>query len=161
MNDYRTIPLTHGQVAIVDAGDYEMLSLHKWKATRSRRGFYATRQVYVEKKYHTISMHRQILGLGEKDKRQGDHANHDTLDNRRSNLRIATASQNQCNRHRPRNNSSGFKGVAWHKASEKWRAYIQVRGETHYLGYFCTPELAHAAYREAANLLHDSFAQVW
>jgi hypothetical protein len=80
-----------------------------------------------------------------------------TLDNRRSNLRI-TIDRNPQNQCKHTNNKSGFKGVSWHKATQKWQAGIQANSEQIYLGVFPTPELAANAYDDAALKYHDEFA---
>jgi hypothetical protein len=90
---------------------------------------------------------------------QIDHANGNPLDNRLCNLRLATFSQNQCNKSRYRSNSSGFKGVHRHKRSQLWTARIQSNGKRIQLGEFSTPELAHAAYIGAAEALHGRFSR--
>jgi hypothetical protein len=90
---------------------------------------------------------------------QIDHINGNRLDNRISNLRAATSSQNGRNRKVNSNNTSGFKGVYYHKKARKWTAQIKSHGRSHYLGYFDTPELAHMAYGKAAAELHGDFAR--
>ena len=159
--DYRTIPLTRGQVTLVDASDYLFLIQWKWKAqpaTYRGRSFYAERTSYVEGKYNSVKMARVILGLKHGDKRHADHINHDTLDNRRSNLRIATHAQNQWNTGVRKCNTSGFKGVD--RRGRWWHARIGVNGKRHFLGSFASPESAHAAYCEAAARLHGRFANL-
>ena len=86
-----------------------------------------------------------------------DHENHDTLDNRRGNLRTATAAQNCHNRRKPRTNTSGFIGVSWHKATRKWRAHINVNRKIKHLGYFSTAELANEARVLAAKTIYGEF----
>ena len=87
-----------------------------------------------------------------------DHRNRRKGDNRIINLRLATFSENGFNRNASRNNSSGFKGVCFMKRKGLWQAKIGVRGKRIYLGEHATAELAHAAYREAADRLHGEFA---
>lgn len=162
-NAYRTIPLNRGLIAIVDAHDYETLSAFKWYATWSPsvRSFYAVRKTrFADGRRGHIRMHRVILGLERFDKRQGDHINHNTLDNRRSNLRIATCSENQRNTGANRRNTSGYKGVSFNKAAGRWRAAIRVHGERIHLGHYQSPEAAHAAYCTAAERLHGEFARI-
>jgi hypothetical protein len=153
------IPLTRGQVALVDAEDYERLNAFKWCATRNRvtAKWYAIRGVLVAGKSTTIKMHREILLAPTT--AQIDHQNGNGLDNRRENLRIATNAQNLFNRGPQRNNSSGFKGVCFHKQAQKWKAEIAFRGQRKHLGLFTTPEDAHAAYIAAATQLHGEFAK--
>lgn len=88
-----------------------------------------------------------------------DHIDGDRANNRLSNLRIATRSQNLANTRRHRDNASGFKGVTWVPRVQKWMAQIRVGGRTKYLGYFATPEEAHAAYLEAARQAFGEFAR--
>lgn len=78
-----------------------------------------------------------------------DHANGIKDDNRIDNLRLATKSQNQWNSSRPKHNTSGLKGVCWHKAGQKWEARIMTFGKARYLGLFLTKEEAYNARREA------------
>ena len=84
---------------------------------------------------------------------QIDHKNRDGLDNRRSsNLRFATHSENQLNR-RPlfANNTTGYAGVYYHKATGRWRAHKDFNKRTFWLGYFDTAEEAAEAVK-----VHDS-----
>ncbi len=134
----QSIPLTQGKVALVDNADYNWLSQYKWYAQRHRSGnFYAARHSPTKNgKQPLIRMHRQILGLERGDKRQGDHENHNTLDNRRYNVRICTHQENQRNQKPRPNSSSQFKGVSWHKKIKKWQAYITINKKLKYLGLF-------------------------
>ena len=155
----REIPLTQGKVAIVDDRDFDELSRFKWQTTRDRSGtFYAVRTTTrVGDKPRTVRMHRQILGAvaGE----DVDHANHDTLDNQRHNIRTCTPSQNHGNRRKPRGAcSSRFKGVYWHKASKKWSARIKHQAKQHSLGYFDDERDAARAYNVAALEHFGEFA---
>lgn len=84
---------------------------------------------------------------------QVDHKNLDTLDDRWSNLREATHSQNKANQRKPWNNTTGLKGVS--RFRSKYRA--RIKGVT--LGIFDDPEQAHAAYRQAAVQYFGSFAK--
>ena len=165
---FREIKLTQGQVAIVDAENYEEFSRHKWCArwNEKTRSFYAVRKSpRVNGKQATIWMHREVLGLKQGDPRKGDHRFHNTLDNRlrvdgEINLRIATAGQNSMNSNRHRDNRSGFKGVSFHKGSGKWQARIRKHGTQIFLGAYETPETAYAAYCDAANIHHGEFARL-
>lgn len=158
---YREIILTRGQVALVDDGDYDSLIQNKWCAdwNKGTRTFYAIRKTILNGKKVTVRMHREILGLAHGYKRDGEHINGDTLDNRRDNLRIATRSQNARNRGKQSNNKSGYKGVHFHKASGKWIAEIGLNGKHIYLGLYSTPQLAHEAYCKAAEQLHGEYAR--
>jgi len=85
-----------------------------------------------------------------------DHINGDITDNRIANLREATSAQNSANCPASWSNKSGFKGVS--RSRGKWRAQISVNNKKIALGAYSTPELAHAAYREAAEKYHGDFA---
>ena len=160
--DYRLIPLSQGQFAKVDATDFEWLNQWKWNArwAANTRSFYVLRHLPVaeDPKRPSVYMHRLILGLDRFDKRHGDHINLDTLDNRRSNLRVATSAENHRNQGVRRDSRSGFKGVGWHKPTNKWQARIRLNGSRKSLGFFATPEAAHDAYCKAAAELHGEFA---
>jgi hypothetical protein len=104
-------------------------------------------------------MHRFIMGdpIGI----EVDHKKHgDTLNNRRSNLRLATKSQNGCNRGKQRNNTSGHKGVCWDSAKGKWRAEIKAGGKKFHLGRFRDKAEAAEAYKNAATKLHGEFTHL-
>lgn len=147
----KEIPLTKGKIALVDDDDYEELSKHKWHT--SHHG-YPARSILKPKK-ENIFMHRQLMGFPDC---AVDHINRNPLDNRRSNLRLATLSQNQHNRKLNKNNTSGFKGVSWHPSMKKWVATIRLNYKQYILGYFSDPKDAALAYREAALELHGEFA---
>jgi len=120
------------------------------------RKFYAVRLSSLRSEKPSVLMHRQLLNAP--DGMLVDHKNGDTLDNRRSNLRLATRQQNNCNSSMQRRNTSGFKGVSWSTSSKKWKAQIQVNGKNKYLGVFETREKAHEVYASAAHELHGDFA---
>jgi len=88
-----------------------------------------------------------------------DHMNCVKHDNRASNLRLATYSQNLANQCLRKNNTSGCKGVDFHKKCNKWRARIKIDNKEFHLGYFDTPELAHMAYCKHAVKFRAEFAR--
>lgn len=88
-----------------------------------------------------------------------DHRNGVRSDNRWANLRECERSENQCNRGTQSNNRSGLKGAHVH-APGVWRSRIQKHGQTVDLGLFRSPELAHEAYKAAAQRMHGEFACV-
>lgn len=90
---------------------------------------------------------------------QIDHINGVKEDNRLCNLRLATHSSNGCNRGASARNTSGYKGVHYHKNNQKWIASIQINKSRSHIGAFDTPELAHMAYCKAAAELHGEFAR--
>jgi hypothetical protein len=88
-----------------------------------------------------------------------DHINLCKDDNKISNLRITTISENLHNKTKTSRNTSGYKGVNYHKPSQKWRATITKDKINYYLGYFDTPEEASNAYKNAALNLYGNYAR--
>jgi hypothetical protein len=86
-----------------------------------------------------------------------DHINRVRHDNRFENLRLATRSENSQNGPKKSTNTSGFKGVHWHKRSRAWVARIMVERDEIHLGSFRTREEAYAAYVAAAKEFHGEF----
>jgi AP2 domain len=155
---YRYIPLTQGQVAIVDTDDYWRLIRFFWCAwwNPTAKSFYAVRNTRVDGNKTTIYMHREIMKA--KQGEEVDHVNRElTLDNRKKNLRFATHAQNTQNSGKHSDNRSGYKGVTLGKGKNKWIAQIQANRYHIYLGEFPTKELAYAAYCAAARELHGEF----
>lgn len=151
----KEIKLTRGLVTIVDDEDFEWLIQSKWCAYRGRCGYYAVRTEYGLRQ-RTLRMHRVILNAPSN---VGvDHINGDSLDNRKSNLRFATAQQNQANRKHPnKNNQLGIKGVR--KIGDKYGAYIKHNRKQINLGYFTLLEDADKAYRSAEIKYFGNFAR--
>lgn len=88
-----------------------------------------------------------------------DHINGNPSDNRIENLRLATHQQNMCNRKKRRDNTSGYPGVYFNKAANKWRACIRVEGRRIHLGYFKTAQEEHDKYVEASKNYHSQYTR--
>jgi hypothetical protein len=92
-----------------------------------------------------------------------DHKNLDKHDNRFSNLRLATKSQNMANCPASKRNQSGLKGVSRYRAGERygkpWQSGIQHQGKKIHIGHFATKHEAHAAYVARAEKLFGEFAR--
>lgn len=145
-----------GLEILVDDSDHEELSKFSWCIAGDG---YAGRSEWTNGRWISVSMHRILMDLKPGDKRKVDHINGNRLDNRRGNLRICTDAQNQRNRGKNKNNTSGFKGVTWSKNRKKWYAHIGFGGRDYFLGFYATPEAAHQAYCEAAAKHHGEFAK--
>lgn len=148
----REMRLTHG-VALVDNEDYEaVMAAGKWFSYRSRNTVYVCRNITVNSRATTQSLHSFLTGY-----RMTDHVNGDGLDNRRANLREANHSLNGANRRVGVNSTTGFKGV-WLTASGRYTAAIKSGGKRRHLGRFDTAEEAAAAYDAAARELFGDYA---
>lgn len=150
----RQLPLNHGLYAIVDADLYDDLIKKRWCATwhKHTKSYRVLHSFRVGDKTSSTFIHRYILGVGADT--MVDHKNHNTLDERRSNLRECSSAENNRNR-RPRS-KSGFKGA--YPVGNKWVATIQIAGKSLYLGSYGVPEEAAKAYDAAAIKYFGEFA---
>lgn len=105
------------------------------------------RMLLVKGKHHQAHRAAWLFHYGEWPDGQIDHINRDPGDNRIDNLRVVTGSENCRNKHHP--SSSGYRGVTFHKKTQKWQASACLPHEKpRYLGLFETPEEASEAYTE-------------
>ena len=159
----KTIPLTQGYLALVDDADYKRVSAHKWHAHVNRHADGTVRTVYAIRTVCDGSlrtpqmMHRFVLGLPYGQVPEVDHHNHVGTDNRRDNLRV-TLFQNQHNRKKNINNTSGYKGVIWNARGKNWRARITLDRKLKSLGTFSDKVEAAQAYDTAARKYFGEFA---
>lgn len=146
--DHGFVGLTLGKVALFDPDQVGVVQKFTWGALNGRGLFYA-----ISTTDRTL-MHRALCGadLGQ----IVDHENHDTLDNRRLNLRPGTQAENAKNKRPHRGAKSRFKGV--NLCSGKWQARIFSNGRSYYLGTFAREMDAAAAYDTASTQLHGEFA---
>lgn len=114
---------------IFDIEDFEKVSKYHWY--EESNGYIRSSGKTKEDK---IFLHRLVMGVSENTK--VDHIKHNTFDNRKSRLRIATTSQNAMNRIRGSNNTSGITGVVWVKSRKKWKSQIKVNGKLIFLGEY-------------------------
>lgn len=129
----------HIATAIIDAEDINKIRYTKWKLSAS--GYAANTPKFSGSNKH---MHREILGTDQ----FVDHINHNTLDNRKSNLRIVTKAQNMMN--------SNFKGVSPNGC--KWYAHIKINQKMLNLGNYLDEEEALYARWYAEQILFRDFA---
>lgn len=158
-----TIPLhgasAAGRVALVDDEDVPLVQPYQWRVHESsparsfRYGPYAKAFYRVDGRMRWVYMHVLIMGQA-----GIDHADGDGLNNRRSNLRPATHSQNMANQGPNSRNTSGFKGVS--RMRSKWRAVLRVNGRDQWLGVYLTPEDAARAVDAAALTAWGEYARL-
>ncbi len=149
------LPLLHGLVALIDSDDFERAGQLEWRINDN--GYVIRNIKRSDGSWTTQRLSRFIMNAPE-----GvyvDHIHGNKLDNRKSELRFATHTQNLWNRGKTRKNTSGFKGVLWDKRKSKWRAEITVSGKLIHLGYF--DDIVEAAeVREAGSKkYHGEFAR--
>lgn len=110
-----------------DKEDYNLIKNYCWY--ENAQG-YIVANIFGNKEKCVVFMHRLVLALSDKDKNKDvDHIKHHIKDNRKSELRITTHSQNCCNRKLPNNNVSGTVGVCYKKTENVWVAYITLNGK--------------------------------
>jgi hypothetical protein len=148
----KEIKLSQNKVALIDEDMFEYLSQWKWYCNRG----YAVRHVYRDGKRILLMMHRVVAQVPED--METDHINLNKLDNQRHNLRSCNSAQNQANKPISKVNTSGYKGVYWHKPTQRWRACIRFHRKRIYLGLFIDIEDAARAYNEKAKELYGEFA---
>lgn len=160
-----TVDVEPGYTARIDLADLPLVAKFVWRGLHGHNG-----KVYaVASGKPLVYMHRLIVGTTAK--LETDHRNGDGLDNRRVNLRPATASQNRANMWKPRRpdgrpTSSIYKGVSWDKARGKWQSKISHfdvttgRTRTYNLGRYESEVAAGAAYDKAATARWGPFARL-
>jgi hypothetical protein len=144
---------TFGTLSVLlDAEDYDrVVAVGKWCAGRGRRpgDFYFHKRVSHS---HCITLHRFLMG--DPPGAYVDHINHNTLDNRKANLRVCGNAANLRNGRLRPNNTSGHVGVRFDAERGKWHARIRVQYRTIHLGRFATRE-------EAVRVRQDAEQRYW
>jgi hypothetical protein len=146
----KEIPLSRGMTALISDEDYDRVAQFKWCVMKVQ-GTTAYAGRYFKGTY--MALHRFIMSPP--DDMQIDHINRNGLDNRRENLRICTASQNQANR-ACKSKASGYHGVTPDRG--KWKAHIEFKGQHFNLGRYVTAEGAARARDAKAAELFGEFA---
>lgn len=155
----RQVPLTKGKFAVVDDADYELVSRYKWTANQAGRRWYArTYAPGIDGRQRYTFMHRLILGfpMGA----VSDHINGNSLDNRRSNLRVCSYAENSRAFRQPKaHKTSAFRGVSWEEKRQRWYVQIKVNYQKIHVGRFDDEREAALAYDAAARKHFKIFAQ--
>lgn len=143
-----------GEEFYVDDEDFELIKEYKW---------FIDANGYVVSHLSdgsSIFMHRIIMGLTSDDHLVVDHilGEKTTNDNRKYNLRIVTHAENQMNRRKQSNNTSGVIGVWYDKKEDRWVAEIQAYGQKYRLGQYKTIDEAAKIRKEAENILHGDYS---
>lgn len=123
----------------------------------TKKGYRVVTLNYIQYMAHVIAW---ILHYGEVRPQMLDHINGVKDDNRIDNLRLSDDVTNQQNRGKPKNNTSGYKGVCWCVQTQKWQAIIKADGKRLHLGRYLTKEQAYQAYCNAAFKFHGDFARI-
>jgi hypothetical protein len=152
----KEISLTQGQVALVDDEDFERVNQYKWNANyhKLQKQHYAERGIHIcringKTKTKTIRMHRFIMDAPKG--KSVDHINHNTLDNRKENLRIVSHRENHQNR--KNKGASKYPGVCFDKRRGTWYARIRIGKRCNWLGSFDDEKDAARAYQNAYEQL--------
>lgn len=150
--------LHRGRIAIIDVEDVDIVRKYTWHYNDGNKGVKTNLPGHPQKKLYLS----RFLLFGEEHMTKRDfvdHINHNTLDNRKSNLRPATYRQNNFNKlPQKRGGTSKYKGVSWNKRNKKWVAQIMINRQSIHLGCFTEEIEAAKAYDKKAKELYREFA---
>lgn len=149
----KEILLSQGKYALVDDEDFDKVSQLRW-LYKTDPWRYGNGYAVHFHKGRVTRMHRLVLNAPKE--LFVDHKNGNGLDNRKSNLRLCTKSQNAMNSRVKKTNSSGLKGVYWDHG--KWASKIRIGNKSFTLGRYCTKQSAMLAYRIISLFYFGEFA---
>lgn len=165
-DDVVYIDTTKGYVILVDIIDIDV-SMINWWAVSSKltdniyvKGYIDKKEVFIHRVIMEKMINRKLLNT-----EHIDHINHNGLDNRRTNLRIVTRSENLENRKKGslfagKPTTSKYKGVTFHKRDQKWYAQIVKDCKHIHIGTFMSEQEAAIAYNIKAKELFGNFAKL-
>ena len=156
----KKVPLSRGEFALVDDGDFALVSRYCWQChidphTGTKYAVAAIPNPFLGNRRSSVLMHRLILAHASENT---DHKDGNGLNNQRNNIRPASRTENQRNRKLQRH-SAPYKGVHLFKASGNWTASIRLNKRKIHLGYFKSPKAAAEAYDVAAEQHFGEFAK--
>lgn len=155
--DYGVGYTSKGKEFYFDLEDYELIKDYCWHS--DNKGYIKTTIHESKGVKHDLFLHRLVMGLPNSelyvDHKRGENTRHD---NRKSNLRIATHSQNMMNKNRIKSNKSGVTGVYWSKLKQRWVASITANKRKIYLGQYINFDDAVKARKEAEEKYFGEFA---
>ena len=144
----------NGEPFFFDKEDYDLIKDYTWRYDKNK---YLYANCIRNGKRTTIKMHRLIMDVLDDNEWLIDHIKHITYDNRKSQLRLVTNSQNGMNTKLSSNNTTGYKGVTWDKERQKWVVYIKLDNKHIYIGRFDEIEEADSARRKAELKYHAEY----
>ena len=150
--EYKRNPIIK-KYALIDIEDIEKVKEYFWHLEKFNDDLF---YVACSNNGKTLRLHTLIMNTP-----KGyviDHINHNGLDNRKCNLRIATQQENCQNISTPTNNTTGFIGVYWNKQNKKWTASIRINNKQKYLGSFIDKTEAIKARLNAELKYYGEFA---
>lgn len=140
--DYVIMYTMKGEIFLVDLEDFWRIKDICWH--KDKDGY-----IKGHENGKSVSIHRLIMNPPDEFDVDHKRGKASRIDNRKCNLRIVTHQENSCNHPVPSDNTSDAIGVSWHKASNKWRAYIGIDGKCVHLGCFNNKEDAIAIRKTA------------
>ena len=138
---------------LVDDEDYDQIIQYNWHIGRQKSKF----RVERNHKAGIRRLHRFILNISDPSI-QVDHIDRNPLNNQKNNLRIVSVTENNRNIALSKRNTSGYKGVSWHKTANKWTVRIHYNGKYHSCGLYDNVKDAARAYNEKALEYYKEFA---
>lgn len=144
----------------IDDEDWDRVSQYRWRTSKKKNTdtVYIRAHQYINDKRVDITLHRFIMGCRYGDGTMVDHINHDTLDNRKNNLRFCTGQENNQNRRKPVVNTTGYKGIRVSTGNNRWGAVVSLNRKNTRVGTYSTPEEAARMYDMLAIKLQGEFA---
>ena len=147
----------NGRTVQIDEEDWDRIKDYHFRITP--RSYVALRTIQKgNAKRREIPLHRFILGVEDNPEIMVDHIDRNPLNNRKNNLRICTASQNQMNRSRKCKKTSKYRGVSYDAPTKKWKVSIKLNRKSIHGGYFDSEDEAGMKYNELAIKYHGEFA---